>query len=130
MSFPSYLFTDSYDSNFSELPTEREMDLWAELQATKETLRSMEDEVTACKREKVRFLETLTKIAVRNIYFFPFIPIYLTNLRAQLTSSMTVDFFFSRMYHQNSFLRFQGDRHLNLSLYLRIVRNNSNFFSF
>ncbi|XP_073944817.1 uncharacterized protein [Choristoneura fumiferana] len=46
-----------------ELPTEREMDLWAELQATKETLRATEDEVTACKREKVRFLETLTKIA-------------------------------------------------------------------
>ncbi|KAG6453818.1 hypothetical protein O3G_MSEX008339 [Manduca sexta] len=46
-----------------DLPTEREMDLWAELQATKETLRTTEDEVTACKREKVRFLETLTKIA-------------------------------------------------------------------
>ncbi|XP_053599581.1 golgin subfamily A member 4-like isoform X2 [Plodia interpunctella] len=45
-----------------DLPTEREMDLWAELQATKETLRITEDEVTACKREKVRFLETLTKI--------------------------------------------------------------------
>lgn len=47
-----------------DLPTEREMDLWAELQATKETLRITEDEVTACKREKVRFLETLTKITV------------------------------------------------------------------
>ncbi|XP_049865476.1 uncharacterized protein LOC126366410 [Pectinophora gossypiella] len=46
-----------------ELPTEREMDLWAELQATKDTLRMTEDEVTACKREKVRFLETLTKIS-------------------------------------------------------------------
>ncbi|XP_075972771.1 uncharacterized protein LOC142974369 isoform X2 [Anticarsia gemmatalis] len=45
-----------------DLPTEREMDLWAELQSTKETLRMTEDEVTACKREKVRFLETLTKI--------------------------------------------------------------------
>ncbi|XP_063823515.1 myosin-3-like isoform X2 [Ostrinia nubilalis] len=45
-----------------ELPTEREMDLWAELQATKDTLRMTEDEVTACKREKVRFLETMTKI--------------------------------------------------------------------
>lgn len=55
--------------NFIELPTEREMDLWAELQATKETLRMTEDEVTACKREKVRFLETLTKIAVS---FYPF----------------------------------------------------------
>lgn len=40
------------------------MDLWAELQATKDTLRITEDEVTACKREKVRFLETLTKITV------------------------------------------------------------------
>ncbi|XP_031763483.2 uncharacterized protein LOC113523483 isoform X2 [Galleria mellonella] len=46
-----------------ELPTEREMDLWADLQATKETLRITEEEVTACKREKVHFLETLTKIA-------------------------------------------------------------------
>ncbi|XP_004927928.1 uncharacterized protein LOC101738576 [Bombyx mori] len=45
-----------------DLPTEREIDLWAELQATKETLRVTEDEVTTCKREKVRFLETLTKI--------------------------------------------------------------------
>lgn len=48
----------------SELPTEREMDLWAELQSTKDALRMTEDEVTACKREKVRFLETLTKISV------------------------------------------------------------------
>lgn len=47
-----------------DLPTEREMDLWAELQATKDTLRITEDEVTACKREKVKFLETLTKITV------------------------------------------------------------------
>ncbi|KAM3968305.1 uncharacterized protein ACR2FA_007674 [Aphomia sociella] len=46
-----------------ELPTEREMDLWAELQATKDALRITEEEVTACKREKVRFLETLTKLA-------------------------------------------------------------------
>ncbi|XP_026746875.1 trichohyalin-like isoform X3 [Trichoplusia ni] len=45
-----------------DLLTEREMNLLAELQATKETLRVTEDEVTACKREKVRFLETLTKI--------------------------------------------------------------------
>ncbi|XP_048481140.1 protein NETWORKED 1D isoform X3 [Plutella xylostella] len=45
-----------------ELPTEREMELWSELHATKETLRVAEDEVTACKREKIRFLETLTKI--------------------------------------------------------------------
>ncbi|KAJ8724930.1 hypothetical protein PYW07_015888 [Mythimna separata] len=45
-----------------DLPTEREMDIWAELQATKDTLRITEDEVTSCKREKVRFLETLTKI--------------------------------------------------------------------
>lgn len=48
----------------SELPTEREMDLWAELQSTKDALRMTEDEVTTCKREKVRFLETLTKISV------------------------------------------------------------------
>lgn len=48
----------------SDLPTEREMDLWAELQSTKDTLRLTEDEVTSCKREKVRFLETLTKITV------------------------------------------------------------------
>lgn len=47
-----------------DLLTEREMNLLAELQATKETLRVTEDEVTACKREKVRFLETLTKITV------------------------------------------------------------------
>ncbi|VVD03435.1 unnamed protein product [Leptidea sinapis] len=46
-----------------DLPTEREMDLWSDLQATKDTLRLTEEEVTACKREKVRFLETLTKIA-------------------------------------------------------------------
>lgn len=52
----SYLLTD--------LPTEREMDIWAELQATKDTLRLTEDEVTSCKREKVRFLETLTRITV------------------------------------------------------------------
>ncbi|KAF9408804.1 hypothetical protein HW555_011646 [Spodoptera exigua] len=45
-----------------DAPTEREMDLWAELQALKDTLRMTEDEVTSCKREKVRFLETLTKI--------------------------------------------------------------------
>ncbi|XP_038213298.1 cingulin-like [Zerene cesonia] len=45
-----------------DLPTEREMDLWAELQATKDTLRIAEEEVIASKREKVRFLETLTKI--------------------------------------------------------------------
>lgn len=50
--------------NPNDLPTEREMDLWAELQATKDSLRVTEDEVTACKREKVRFLETLTKITV------------------------------------------------------------------
>lgn len=48
----------------TDLPTEREMDLWAELQSTKDTLRLTEDEVTSCKREKVRFLETLTKITV------------------------------------------------------------------
>ncbi|CAH0717281.1 unnamed protein product, partial [Brenthis ino] len=46
-----------------DLPTEREMDMWAELQATKDTLRLTEEEMNACKREKVRFLETLTKIA-------------------------------------------------------------------
>ncbi|XP_072941662.1 uncharacterized protein [Epargyreus clarus] len=46
-----------------ELPTEREMDLWAELQATKDILRTTEDEVSACKREKARFLESLTKIS-------------------------------------------------------------------
>ncbi|CAG9563575.1 unnamed protein product [Danaus chrysippus] len=46
-----------------DLPTEREMDLWAELQATKDTLRMTEDEITACKREKIRFLESLSKIA-------------------------------------------------------------------
>lgn len=40
------------------------MELWSELHATKETLRVAEDEVTACKREKIRFLETLTKITV------------------------------------------------------------------
>ncbi|XP_050362802.1 myosin-9-like isoform X2 [Nymphalis io] len=46
-----------------DLPTEREMDLWAELQATKDILRSMEEEIKTCKTEKVRFLETFTKIA-------------------------------------------------------------------
>ncbi|XP_035431480.2 ribosome-binding protein 1 isoform X3 [Spodoptera frugiperda] len=45
-----------------DLPTEREIDLWSELHAIKDILRVTEDEVTACKREKVRFLETLTKI--------------------------------------------------------------------
>ncbi|CAG9791880.1 unnamed protein product [Diatraea saccharalis] len=45
------------------LPTEREMDIWAELQATKETLRMTEDEMSTYKREKVKFLETMTKIA-------------------------------------------------------------------
>ncbi|XP_047523028.1 ribosome-binding protein 1-like isoform X2 [Pieris napi] len=56
---------DEYERNKPnpDLPTEREMDLWAELQATKDTLRMTEDEVIACKREKVRFLETMTKIA-------------------------------------------------------------------
>lgn len=44
------------------------MYLLAELQATKDTLRITEDEVTSCKREKVRFLETLTKIAVSEYY--------------------------------------------------------------
>lgn len=44
-----------------ELPSEREMDLWAELQATKESLRMTEEEVTMCKRDKIRFLETLSK---------------------------------------------------------------------
>ncbi|XP_046978841.1 centriolin-like isoform X2 [Vanessa cardui] len=46
-----------------ELPTEREMDLWAELQATKDILRGAEEEIKASKSEKVRFLETFTKIA-------------------------------------------------------------------
>ncbi|KPJ20374.1 hypothetical protein RR48_06113 [Papilio machaon] len=45
-----------------DLPTEREMELRADLIATKDTLRSTEEEIIACKREKVRFLETLTKI--------------------------------------------------------------------
>ncbi|XP_039745936.1 myosin heavy chain, muscle-like isoform X3 [Pararge aegeria] len=45
-----------------DLPTQREMDLWAELHATKEILRNTEDEVVATKKEKVRFLETLSKI--------------------------------------------------------------------
>lgn len=55
------------------------MDLWAELQSTKDTLRMTEDEVTACKREKVRFLETLTKISVSayvimtHCFFVPFL---------------------------------------------------------
>lgn len=49
------------------MPTDREMELWAELQATKDTLRVTEDEVNACKREKVRFLETLTKISVSSL---------------------------------------------------------------
>lgn len=53
---------------FKDLPTEREMDLWAELQATKDTLRMTEDEITACKREKIRFLESLSKIAVTNYF--------------------------------------------------------------
>ncbi|XP_063379838.1 centriolin-like isoform X2 [Cydia fagiglandana] len=44
-------------------PTSREMELLAELQATKETLRSVEEEVIVFKQEKVRFLETLAKIA-------------------------------------------------------------------
>lgn len=52
----------------TELPTEREMDLWAELQATKEMLRNTENEVAATEREKIRFLETLTKLAVTIIY--------------------------------------------------------------
>ncbi|XP_052738120.1 forkhead-associated domain-containing protein 1-like [Bicyclus anynana] len=46
-----------------ELPTEREMDLWAELSATKDILRNTEEEVSAVRKEKVRFLETMTKIA-------------------------------------------------------------------
>ncbi|CAH2063442.1 unnamed protein product, partial [Iphiclides podalirius] len=46
-----------------DLPTEREVELRAEIIATKETLRLTEEEIIACKREKVRFLETLTKIA-------------------------------------------------------------------
>ncbi|XP_047545631.1 myosin heavy chain, muscle-like isoform X2 [Vanessa atalanta] len=46
-----------------DLPTEREMDLWAELQATKDILRGAEEEIKTCKSEKVRFLETFTKIA-------------------------------------------------------------------
>ncbi|XP_063635930.1 uncharacterized protein LOC134806556 isoform X2 [Cydia splendana] len=44
-------------------PTSREMELLAELQATKETLRLVEEEVLVFKQEKVRFLETLAKIA-------------------------------------------------------------------
>lgn len=47
-----------------DLPTEKEVELRAELIATKETLRIAEEEMIACKREKVRFLETLAKIAV------------------------------------------------------------------
>lgn len=49
---------------FTDLPTEREMDLWAELQATKDTLHISEDEVKAARREKVRFIETFSKITV------------------------------------------------------------------
>ncbi|XP_061706122.1 RB1-inducible coiled-coil protein 1-like isoform X2 [Cydia pomonella] len=44
-------------------PSSREMELVAELQATKETLRVVEEEVIVFKQEKVRFLETLAKIA-------------------------------------------------------------------
>ncbi|XP_047989053.1 myosin-11-like isoform X2 [Leguminivora glycinivorella] len=44
-------------------PTSREMELLAELQATKESLRLVEEEVIVFKQEKVRFLETLAKIA-------------------------------------------------------------------
>ncbi|XP_041972990.1 COP1-interactive protein 1-like [Aricia agestis] len=44
-----------------DLPTEREMDLFSELSAVKETLRIAEDEILACKNEKIRFLERLTK---------------------------------------------------------------------
>lgn len=52
-----------------DLPTEREMDLWAELQATKDTLRITEEEMATYKMEKIRFLESLTKIAVNiNVY--------------------------------------------------------------
>lgn len=40
------------------------MDLWAELQATKDTLRITEEEMATYKMEKIRFLESLTKIAV------------------------------------------------------------------
>lgn len=45
------------------------MDLWAELQATKDTLRITEEEMATYKMEKIRFLESLTKIAVNiNVY--------------------------------------------------------------
>ncbi|XP_063530740.1 myosin-14-like [Cydia strobilella] len=44
-------------------PSSREMEILAELQATKETLRLVEEEVIVFKQEKVRFLETLAKIA-------------------------------------------------------------------
>lgn len=40
------------------------MHLWAELEATQDTLRVTEEEVIECKREKIRFLETMTNIAV------------------------------------------------------------------
>ncbi|XP_063374769.1 uncharacterized protein LOC134662468 isoform X2 [Cydia amplana] len=44
-------------------PNSREIELLTELQATKDTLRLVEEEVIVFKQEKVRFLETLAKIA-------------------------------------------------------------------
>lgn len=80
---------------FLELPTEREMDLWAELQATKDTLRVTEDEVTACKREKVKFLETMTKITVMMTLFFKFIIVKSLNKKAFSFQSYIPDIFFT-----------------------------------
>lgn len=74
---------------FKDLPTEREMDLWAELQATKDTLRMTEDEITACKREKIRFLESLSKIAVTN---------YFNTIVTYLNFNFTSWFSFSLIY--------------------------------
>lgn len=40
------------------------MTLHAELQATIEVLRLTEEEVAAARKEKIRFLETMTKVTV------------------------------------------------------------------
>ncbi|KAL4713531.1 hypothetical protein ACJJTC_007769 [Scirpophaga incertulas] len=59
----AHIYELEHKKKSSDRPTEREMDLWAELQATKDTLRITEEEISVCKKDTIRFLETMSKIS-------------------------------------------------------------------
>lgn len=59
-----FIFLKLFLDDYQDLLTTREINLWAELQTIKDTLRMTEEEVNMCNLEKLRFLETLTKSSV------------------------------------------------------------------